>query len=53
MAIARGFIEAMGGSIALEDTPGGGLMVSITLPAAPGTVGDELTGTAPITEGVA
>jgi two-component system sensor histidine kinase KdpD len=53
LAIARGFIEAMGGSIALEDTPGGGLMVSITLPAAPGTVGDELTGTAPITEGVA
>jgi two-component system, OmpR family, sensor histidine kinase KdpD len=34
LAIARGFIKAMGGTIALEDTPGGGLMVSIALPAA-------------------
>jgi two-component system sensor histidine kinase KdpD len=34
LAIARGFILAMRGDIALEDTPGGGLMVIITLPAA-------------------
>jgi len=33
LAIARGFTLAMGSDIALEDTPGGGLMVSITLPA--------------------
>jgi len=33
LAIARGFVEAMGGSISLEDTPGGGLTVSIGLPA--------------------
>jgi two-component system sensor histidine kinase KdpD len=33
LAIARGFVEAMHGSIALEDTPGGGLVVSIALPA--------------------
>jgi two-component system sensor histidine kinase KdpD len=33
LAIARGFIQAMGGAITLEDTPGGGLIVSITLPA--------------------
>jgi two-component system sensor histidine kinase KdpD len=33
LAITRGFIQAMGGAIALEDTPGGGLIVSITLPA--------------------
>ncbi|MCW2523521.1 MAG: osmosensitive channel signal transduction histidine kinase, partial [Frankiales bacterium] len=34
LAIARGFTDAMGGRISLEETPGGGLMVSITLPAA-------------------
>jgi two-component system sensor histidine kinase KdpD len=33
LAIARGFIDAMGGQISLEDTPGGGLMVGITLRA--------------------
>jgi two-component system, OmpR family, sensor histidine kinase KdpD len=27
LAVARGFVEAMGGAIALEDTPGGGLTV--------------------------
>ena len=32
LAIARGFVESMHGSIALEDAPGGGLIVSITLP---------------------
>jgi two-component system sensor histidine kinase KdpD len=35
LAIARGFVDAMGGRISLDDTPGGGLMVSIALPAAP------------------
>jgi two-component system sensor histidine kinase KdpD len=35
LAIARGFTLAMGGDITLEDTPGGGLMVCISLlPAA-------------------
>jgi two-component system sensor histidine kinase KdpD len=34
LAIARGFTEAMHGSIALDDTPGGGLMAVISLPAA-------------------
>ncbi|HET6208901.1 MAG TPA: ATP-binding protein, partial [Jatrophihabitans sp.] len=33
LAIARGFVQAMHGSIALDDTPGGGLIVRITLPA--------------------
>jgi two-component system sensor histidine kinase KdpD len=37
LAIARGFVEAMHGTITLEDTPGGGLTVSIALPAAPGS----------------
>jgi two-component system, OmpR family, sensor histidine kinase KdpD len=33
LAIARGFTEAMGGSLTMEDTPGGGLTVVISLPA--------------------
>ncbi len=32
LAIARGFVDAMGGRVTLEDTPGGGLMVSIAVP---------------------
>ncbi len=35
LAVARGFIEAMGGTLTAEDTPGGGLTTVITLPAAP------------------
>src|SRR3984957_3618060 len=34
LAVARGFAEAMGGRIEARDTPGGGLTVAITLPAA-------------------
>ena len=34
LAVARGFAEAMGGRIEANDTPGGGLTVAITLPAA-------------------
>jgi two-component system sensor histidine kinase KdpD len=34
LAVAKGFAEAMGGNIAAVDTPGGGLTVRITLPAA-------------------
>ena len=34
LAVAKGFAEAMGGSIAAEDTPGGGLTVRVTLPIA-------------------
>jgi two-component system sensor histidine kinase KdpD len=34
LAIAHGFVEAMGGSIAPEETPGGGLTMSIVLPVA-------------------
>jgi two-component system sensor histidine kinase KdpD len=35
LSVARGFTEAMGGSLDAEDTPGGGLTVVISLPAAP------------------
>jgi two-component system sensor histidine kinase KdpD len=39
LAIARGFVQAMHGTITLDDTPGGGLTVSIALPTAPGSSG--------------
>jgi two-component system, OmpR family, sensor histidine kinase KdpD len=34
LAVARGFIDAMGGSIAIDDTPGGGTTVVCSLPRA-------------------
>lgn len=34
LAVAKGFVEAMGGELTLEDTPGGGLTGVISLPAA-------------------
>jgi two-component system sensor histidine kinase KdpD len=33
LAVARGFAEAMGGTLDAEDTPGGGLTMVLTLPA--------------------
>ncbi len=33
MSVARGFVEAMGGTIAASDTPGGGLTVVVDLAA--------------------
>lgn len=35
LAIARGFTEAMGGTLTPADTPGGGLTLTVTLPEAP------------------
>jgi two-component system, OmpR family, sensor histidine kinase KdpD len=34
LAVARGFAEAMGGTLNAEDTPGGGLTMVLSLPAA-------------------
>jgi two-component system sensor histidine kinase KdpD len=34
LAVARGFVEAMGGRIVVEDTPGGGVTMVISLEAA-------------------
>ena len=34
LSIAKGFVDAMNGSLRLDDTPGGGLTVTITLPRA-------------------
>jgi two-component system sensor histidine kinase KdpD len=33
LAVAKGFAEAMGGTIAAADTPGGGLTMRVSLPA--------------------
>jgi two-component system, OmpR family, sensor histidine kinase KdpD len=40
MSVARGFVEAMGGTIAAGDTPGGGLTVVVDL-AAPERYGEQ------------
>ncbi|HEV3295685.1 MAG TPA: DUF4118 domain-containing protein [Streptosporangiaceae bacterium] len=34
LAVAKGFLDAMGGSVAAVDTPGGGLTMRVTLPVA-------------------
>jgi two-component system sensor histidine kinase KdpD len=39
LAVARGFVEAVGGTISLDDTPGGGLTVLLDLPVALGATG--------------
>ncbi|EPH42051.1 putative Sensor protein KdpD [Streptomyces aurantiacus JA 4570] len=36
LAVARGFTEAMGGTLAAEDTPGGGLTMVLALRLVPG-----------------
>ena len=38
LAVARGFVEAVGGTLAAEDTPGGGLTMVVSLPTAEPTV---------------
>lgn len=35
LALSRGLAEAMGGTLTPEDTPGGGLTMTLSLPAAP------------------
>ncbi|MCJ1680392.1 sensor histidine kinase KdpD [Streptomyces sp. APSN-46.1] len=49
LAVARGFAEAMGGTLAAEDTPGGGLTMVLTLRAvtpdrAPHATADDAAG---------
>jgi two-component system sensor histidine kinase KdpD len=36
LALSKGFVEAMGGTLEVEDTPGGGLTMVVDLPAAGG-----------------
>ena len=35
LAVARGFVDAMGGELTIDDTAGGGTSVVVSLPAAP------------------
>ena len=35
LAVAKGFVEAVGGELAVDDTPGGGCTMVITLPVEP------------------
>ena len=37
LALSRGLVEAMGGTLEASDTPNGGLTMVLALPAAPGT----------------
>jgi len=37
LALSKGFVEGMGGTLEAEDTPGGGLTMVVTLSAAEGT----------------
>ncbi|GAA3812515.1 hypothetical protein GCM10022206_58660 [Streptomyces chiangmaiensis] len=49
LAVARGFAEAMGGTLTAEDTPGGGLTMVLTLPVTAGSapaVASDLSATA-------
>jgi len=45
LAVARGLAETMGGTVEPEDTPGGGLTMVLTLPAAPARPAAEARGT--------
>ncbi|MFJ9005389.1 ATP-binding protein [Streptomyces canus] len=44
LAVARGFAEAMDGTLMAEDTPGGGLTMVLSLPVAVGSVEVEAAG---------
>src|SRR6201999_4667287 len=35
LALSRGLTEAMGGTLTADDTPGGGLTMTVSLPVAP------------------
>jgi two-component system sensor histidine kinase KdpD len=41
LAVARGFAEAVGGTLHAEDTPGGGLTMVLAVPTAPRRLSDE------------
>src|SRR5206468_12792982 len=45
LAVARSLAETMGGTVQAEDTPGGGLTMVLTLPAAPARPAAEPRGT--------
>jgi two-component system sensor histidine kinase KdpD len=48
LAVAKGFTEAMGGTLTAEQTPGGGLTMVIRLRLSTGTTTDDKHGQAPV-----
>ncbi|MFJ4208762.1 DUF4118 domain-containing protein [Paenarthrobacter sp. NPDC089675] len=48
LAVAKGFIEAMGGTLTAEETPGGGLTMVLRLPLSTGALFAHPTGEAPM-----
>jgi two-component system sensor histidine kinase KdpD len=48
LAVAKGFTEAMGGRLAAEPTPGGGLTMVITLPLSAGEPFEARAGETPL-----
>jgi two-component system sensor histidine kinase KdpD len=44
LSVAQRFTDAMGGSLTVEDTPGGGLTLAISLPTAPTMAGNQAVG---------
>jgi len=47
LALSRGLVEAMGGTLEATDTPNGGLTMVLALPAAPGSASEVTPGTSP------
>lgn len=48
LAVAKGFTEAMGGTLTAEETPAGGLTMVIRLPLSPGAAFDQDAAQAPL-----
>jgi two-component system sensor histidine kinase KdpD len=48
LAVAKGFTEAMGGTLSAEETPGGGLTMVIRLPLSTGAATEGTGGQAPV-----
>ncbi len=40
LSVVKGFVEAMGGTVGVTDTPGGGLTMIVELDAAPAGAGE-------------
>lgn len=41
LAVAKGFVDAVGGDLSVEDTPGGGLTMVVSVPVAGGVTSEE------------
>jgi two-component system sensor histidine kinase KdpD len=49
LALSRGLTEAMGGTLEPDETPGGGLTMTLSLPGVPYPAGTAQAGTGPAT----